>query len=125
MHLWRLITLVGTGFAALAMAFPFVTLPVVGVIAGIEADAWPALLPLIPVVAAAALGEWDRGLRPPAAIPLILSGSLAVLFAVFKLTDALVSVADTAGASLGAGAFVLLGGTLIALSGTAVALSRS
>jgi len=124
-HLWRLITLVGTGFAALAMAFPFATLPVVGVIAGIEAEAWPALLPLIPVGAAAAFGDWGRGLRPPVAIPLILSASLAVLFAVFKLTDALVSVGNTAGASLGAGAFVLLGGTLIALAGTAVALSRS
>jgi hypothetical protein len=124
-HLWRLITLVGTGFAALAMAFPFATLPVVGVITGIEAEAWPALLPLIPVAAAAALGDWDRGLRPPVAIPLILSASLAVLFAVFKLTDALVAVADTAGASLGAGAFVLLAGTLIALAGTAAALTRS
>ncbi len=125
MHPWRLITLVGAGFAALSMVFPFATLPVLGIIAGIEADAWPALLPLIPVVATAAVGDWDRRLRPPAALGLILCSCLAVLFAVFKLSDALVSVADTAGASLGAGAFVLLGGTLIALAGSAVALSRS
>ncbi|MBI5157462.1 MAG: hypothetical protein HZA58_05535 [Acidimicrobiia bacterium] len=125
MHLWRLITLVGTGFAALAMAFPFATLPVLGIIGGIEADAWPALLPLTPVAAAAVFGDRERGLRPPVAIAVILTACLAVLFAVFKLSDALVAVNDTAGASLGAGAFVLLGGTLIALAGTATALSRS
>ena len=125
MHPWRLITLVGAGFCGLAMLFPFATLPVLGALDGVEAEAWPALLPLAPVVLAAAFGDWRRGLRPAAAIPLILLTCAAVLFAVVKLTDALVAVGDTAGASTGAGGFVLVGSTLMTLVGTTVALSRA
>jgi hypothetical protein len=124
-HPWRIITIVGAAFAALSLVFPFATLPVFGVLDGVAADAWPALLPLLPPILVAALGDWRRGLRPMVAVPVILTACLAVLFAVVKLTDALVAVRATAGAALGAGGFVLLGGTLISLGGTAVALSRA
>lgn len=124
MHLWRPVAIVGAGFTGLALLFPFATFPVLGVLNGIDADAWPALLPLAPVVAVAVIGDWSRGLRPMAAFPVIVMACLAVLFAVLKLADAAVATRDIAGASLGAGNFVLLGGTLIALTGSALSLTR-
>lgn len=124
MHPWHPIAIVGTAFAALSMPFPFATLPVLGVLNGIEADAWPSLIPLLPLVLFASMGDWGRGLRPTAAIAVIVPACLAVIFAVAKLADAVLAVRATTGASMGAGAFVLLGGTLIALGGAAAALSR-
>lgn len=124
MHPWRPIAIVGSAFAAVSLLFPFATLPVLGVLDGLEADAWPALIPLLPVVLVALIGDWGRGLRPGPAVGVIAAACLAVLFATAKLADAVLAVRAATGASMGAGAFVLLGGTLIALGGTAAALSR-
>lgn len=124
MHPWRLVAIVGAGFAALAMVFPFATLPVYGALDGVAADAWPALLPLIPVVVAAAVGDWRRGLRPLAGIVAVIAGCAAVLFAVVKLADVMMAVRDLEAASLGAGGIVLVAGCLIALTGTITSLAR-
>lgn len=125
MHPWRPITLVGIAFATLSLTFPFATLPVVGSIGGLDADAWPALLPLIPVALAAAFGDWTAAPRPGRATLLVVLGCGAVLFAVVKAVDAIIATRDVVGATTGAGVVVLVGGTVVALAGTVVALSRS
>lgn len=106
------------------MLFPFATLPVLGILNGIDAAAWPALIPLLPVVLAALIGDWDRGLRPSAAIAVIVAACLSVVFAAVKLADAILAVRNASGGSVGAGGFVLVLGTLIALGGSTAALSR-
>ncbi len=106
------------------MLFPFATLPVLGILNGIESAAWPALIPLLPVVLVALIGDWSRGLRPGAAVAVIVTACIGVVFAVVKLADAILAVRNAAGGSLGAGGFVLVLGTLIALGGATAALSR-
>lgn len=106
------------------MLFPFATLPVLGILDGIDAAAWPVLIPLLPVVLVALIGDWDRGLRPTGAVMVIVAACLGVVFAVVKLADAILAVRSAAGGSLGAGGFVLVLGTLIALGGSTAALSR-
>jgi hypothetical protein len=125
MHPWRPISLVGIAFAAVSLLFPFVTLPLLGVLDGISADAWPALLPLLPVAFAAALGDWTLSPRPWAAVALILLACSSVLFSVVKVVDANGAVSSVDDASLGAGPLVLLAGAVITLAGCVVSLSRS
>lgn len=125
MHPWRPIVLVGIAFAGLAMLFPFATFPVVGTLDGLAADAWPALLPLIPVAVRALVGDWSETPRPLGAVIVVALACCALLFAIVKLTDALVAVRAVTGAAPGAGPIVLIGGTLVAVAGTVVALSRS
>jgi hypothetical protein len=124
-HPWRPVALAGFGFAALAMLFPFVTLPVVGVIDGIEADAWPALIPLLPVLAAAVLGDRTEAPGPGAGVALVLLACSSLVFAIVKLSDAIIAVRNVAEGSVGAGPTVLVGGALVAMVGCVVALSRA
>ena len=79
------------------MLFPFVTLPVLGILNGVGAEAWPALIPLLPVVLVAAIGDWNRALGPTAALTAIVTVCLGVVFAVVKLADAILAVRSTAG----------------------------
>lgn len=124
MHPWRPIVIGGALFASLAMLLPFATFPVAGVYDGLEAAAWPALLPLVPVVATAAIGDWSRGLRPLPAITFILLSAGSLLYAVVKIADAVVAVRSTEGASLGAGGFVLAGAVGVTLIGCVVGMNR-
>jgi hypothetical protein len=123
-HPWRPIVIGGAAFSALAMLLPFASVPVAGVYDGIDAAAWPALLPLIPVVGTAALGDWARGLRPLTATGLVVLTCGAVLYAVVKIADAVVAVRSADGASLGAGSFVLTGGAAVVLIGCVLAMAR-
>lgn len=125
MHPWRIVALVGAGFTVLSLPFPFVTLPALGAIDGIEAAAWPALLPLAPLVLAAVLGDRRRGLRLFGVMAALLAAAGAVLYAALKLTDAVLAVRAASGGSLGSGGFVLLGGALVCLGGAATAAVRT
>lgn len=125
MHPWRIVALVGAGFTALSLPFPFATLPALGAIDGIEAAAWPALLPLAPLVLVAVIGDRRRGLRPVGVMAMLLAASAAVIYSSWKLTDAVLAVRAASGASLGTGGFVLLGGTLVCLGGAATAAVRT
>lgn len=125
MHPWRIVTLVGAAFAVLSLPFPFATLPTLGAIDGIDAAAWPALLPLAPLVLAAVIGDRRRGLRSLGVIAALLAAAAAVLYAALKLTDAVLAVRSASGASLGSGGFVLLGGALLCLGGAATAAVRA
>ena len=125
MHPWRPVAIVGTAFAAVSLLFPFVSFPVLGVVDGISADAWPALIPLLPVAIVAATGDWSVGPPPWVAVVLVLMACAAVLFAVVKAVDAALATQTVGEASVGAGPIVLVAGTLIALGGCVLALARS
>lgn len=124
MHVFRPVVLVGAGFAALALVLPFVTLPVVGAVDGISGDAWPALIPIAPVMLDAALGDWSRGnSRSAAAVAIVLSCG-GLLFAVRKLVDALDAVRGVEDGSLGPGAPVLVAALAVVVVGAALSLRR-
>ncbi len=121
-HVWRWMTLVGSGFAALALLLPFASFPVLGSIDGIGATAWPALLPLAAVGVVAVNGSRHQGLGTIGVIAVVVATAAAVLYAAVKLVDAVLAVRATSGATLGSGGFVLLGGTLFTLVGAAAAV---
>lgn len=113
MHPFRLVVLGGTGFAVLAMLLPFASFPVVGTVDGVTADAWPALLPLLVAALIALTGRSSQGLDAIAGVTAVTAGALALLFSLVKMTDAILAVRDTAGASLGPGGWVLSAATLV------------
>lgn len=122
MHRSRRLAALGVMVAGASLALPFATLPD-GTATGIDADAWPAMLLLAPVMLMAVAG--DRGDAPPAAAVVaaaVLSAG-AVGFAMIKLTDAWTAAADTAG-SVGPGGWVLAAGTAVALLGCLLGFGR-
>lgn len=122
MHLSRPVVVVGTVFALIGLALPFARFPVVGAVDGFGADAWPALLPLVPAVAGALLGDRTQGTRPLAGTLSLISACGGGVFAALKLSDALIAVRGVSGASLGAGPMVLLAAVMVVIGGAALAL---
>jgi hypothetical protein len=118
-HPYRLAILSGTAFAVGSMLLPFVSLPVTGPVDGLSADAWPALLPLVPLVILILDGRWDGGLDAGAAITASLLVSASLLFGFVKLGDAVVAARSATEASLGPGGWVLVASLLIAAAGVA------
>lgn len=126
MHPFRPIVLAGVGFALLSMLLPFASFPVIGSIDGLSADAWPALLPLIPVVLLSLTGRWEHALGPTPGIAAVALCGLSLVFSLVKVADSIVSVRDTADATLGTGAWVLTAAVMVATSGAAFgSFSRS
>jgi len=118
MHPYRLTVLTGVGFATLAMLLPFLSLPVAGSVDGLSADAWPALVPLLPVALLVIDQRSEHGLAGlTAAIGAGLAGT-AMIFATVKLADAIVA-ARSPGATLGAGVWVLTASVAAVLVGLA------
>jgi len=125
-HPFRPIVLAGVGFALLSMLLPFASFPVIGSIDGLSADAWPALLPLIPVVLLALTGRWEHALGPTPGIAAVALCGLSLVFSLVKVADSIVSVRDTADATLGTGAWVLTAAVMVTTSGAAFgSFSRS
>jgi len=125
-HPFRPIVLAGVGFALLSMLLPFASFPVIGSIDGLSADAWPALLPLIPVVLLSLTGRWEHALGPTPGIAAVALCGLSLVFSLVKVADSIVSVRDTADATLGTGAWVLTAAVMVATSGAAFgSFSRS
>lgn len=124
MHAFRPVVLVGAVFVALALVLPFVTLPVAGAVDGISGDAWPALIPIAPVVLNAALGDWSRGNSRLAATAAIVLSCSGLLFAVRKLVDALDAVRGLDEGTLGPGAPVLVAALSVVVVGAALSLRR-
>ena len=126
MHPFRPIVLAGVGFALLSMLLPFASFPVIGSIDGLSADAWPALLPLIPVVLLSLTGRWEHALGPTPGIAAVALCGLSLVFSLVKVADSIVSVRDTADATLGTGAWVLAAAVMVTTSGAAFgSFSRS
>ncbi len=119
MHPSRPIVLAGVGFTMLSMLLPFASFPVIGSVNGLSADAWPALLPLIPVVVLVINGRWDLSLEPGPGIVAVALCGLSLVFSLVKAADAVVAVRDTAGATLGAGAWMSVAAIAVATSGAA------
>lgn len=113
MHPFRLVALGGAGISVLAMLLPFASFPVVGSVDGIAADAWPALIPILLVVIVSISGRWDLGLEPVAGIIALLGATAALVFSLVKVTDSVIAVRDTAGATVGPGGFVLAVSALV------------
>jgi len=124
-HLSRPVVLAGTAFAGMALLLPFVRLPVLGAIDGIGADAWPALLPAVPAVAAAVFGDWSRGNGPLVGTTALVLACAGLLFAVVKLADALIAIRGVDGASFGAGSPVLVAAMATVVAGAGLSLRRS
>jgi len=121
-HPSRPVVLAGTGFAAIALMLPFVTLPVVGAVDGWRADAWPTLVALAPATAAALLGHRTRGSGNVVGSVILVTACAALVFAAVKLADSVLSVRGVGGASIGAGAPTLVAGTVVVVAGTVLAL---
>lgn len=128
MHRSRITILVGTGLAAIALLFPFVSAPIIGGFNGIDGLAWPALVLLSPAVLLALVGDRREGFGTVGTLIALLSASVAVVFAAMKLVDSSLAadaIRLVAGeASVGSGIWVLLVACAIALVGSAMTLSK-
>jgi hypothetical protein len=122
-HRSRVLAVAGVVVATASLGLPFVTLDALGTIGGIDADAWPVLLFLGPLLLLLILG--DRREAPARPIVWIGMGVAAggLAFAVIKMADARLAVAETPG-SLGAGPWVMIAGAVTALVGIALGFSR-
>ena len=123
MHRSRLTVVAGAVVASTSLALTFADLPPVGPVQGIDAEAWPALTLLGSLVVLNALG--DRA-EPPvrwAAYSGLALAAGALGYSTLKLADALMAAGESGGA-VGAGAWVLFGGTLLAALGAGLGLSR-
>jgi hypothetical protein len=127
-HSSRWVIISGSALAALALFAPFLSAPLLETVNGIEADAWPAAVLLALPFLAALTGDRAEGFHRITAIGLIILTDIAVVFAVFKLVDAVRAARtarDLAGAgSAGFGPWLLLAATVIVLAGCVMSLSR-
>jgi len=123
-HRSRIVVLVGILLTGGAAFLPYTHLPTVGSINGIDGAAWPALLPLTIVLLIAVVGDRVEGNRLIPGIISTIFSCAAVVFAVVKINDALLSVRDTEDAAVGAGPWVLLAGTIVVLAGSLLGFTR-
>jgi hypothetical protein len=108
------------------MLLPFASFPIVGAVDGLSADAWPALLPLIPVALLTLLGRWDLSYSPGMGISAVALSGMALAFAITKIADAVVAVRSAPGATLGPGSWILAIASVVVTAGAAYGvLSRS
>lgn len=123
MHRSRVLAVLGALTAGAGLLLPFVTIPPLGGIDGVAADAWPA------AVLAGAAGilflTGDRGDTPvrPVAATAVLAGLGGLGFAAVKVLDAWWAAREAAG-SVGSGGWVLAAGTAVTLAGTLLGLGR-
>lgn len=126
MHASRPALLAGVGFAAVSMLLPFAFFPIGGSIDGISADAWPALVPLVPMSIVALRGDWGHGFDGRSGIVTVVLGGASLVFALVKVADAVVAVRGAQNATLGPGSMVLAAAVMLAVAGAAFgAFSRT
>ncbi len=119
MHVSRPVLLAGVGFAVISMLLPFASFPIVGSVDGISADAWPALIPFVPMAVIAMSGDWSHGLDPGPGLATVVLGGTSLVFALVKVADAVVAARDTQGATLGPGSLVLAAAAFVAVAAAA------
>ena len=128
MHASRIAILTGFLVASVSLFLAFVTAASRGSFNGLEGAAWPAVVILAPLAAAAVLGDRREGFGLWGALLAALVAGLATVFAVQKLVDAIQAtrVLQSLGveASTGWGPWLLLAGTVGVLVGTGLSLSR-
>jgi len=122
-HPARLMVAAGTLLAGLSLLLTFASFPVIGPIDGIDGDAWPAVLPLLPVFALSVFGDRTLGHRPQVGVPALALACAAVVFAAAKAADASRAVgAAGEGAAVGLGTWALLLSCGVVAAGEVVAL---
>jgi hypothetical protein len=124
MHRSRLVTLVGVAVTGLALLLPQARFPSAGLVDGFRADAWPVLLPMLPLALFAVFGDRPEGYRTPLAILAVVLSCLALVFAVAKVVDAVAAAGAVEGGAVRSGAWVVLAGTGITLLGSLLSFSR-
>lgn len=128
MHASRIVILTGFLIASASLFLAFVTAASHGSFNGIEGAAWPAVVILAPLAAAALVGDRREGFALWGTLLTALVAGLATLFAVQKLVDAIQAtrVLQSLGvdATTGWGPWLLLTGTIGVLVGAGLSLSR-
>jgi len=122
-HRSRLLAGLGALSAAGALLLPYASFPGLGSRSGIEAEAWPVVLLLGPVLILSVIG--DRGEAPARPIAWIGVGLTCsgFAFAIAKLVDAWMAAGDAAGA-VGVGAWLGAAAAGLALVGMLLGFSR-
>jgi hypothetical protein len=90
---------------------------------GFDGYAWPAVVMLAVPALAAVVGDRAESLRPTLAVGAVGVAGVAIVIAALKLADA-AKAAETPGATLGAGPWVLLGACLLGMAGALASLTR-
>ena len=128
MHPSRIVILAGFVVAAASLALPFTNSELTGVTNGIDGDAWPAVVLLLPIAVGALLGDRREGFGRWVTVLAALGAAIATVFAVQKLVDATraVQLYERVGieANVGPGSWVLIAGCLTVLVGSTLSLSR-
>jgi len=124
MHRSRLLILSGTAVAGLGMFLPQVRLPGIGPVDGFDGAAWPLLLPLLPLVILALVGDRPEGFRAPSGVVAVLLSGTALAFAIVKAHDAVAAAAAVPGGAGRAGPWVVLAGSVLAVAGSLLSFSR-
>ena len=122
MHLWRITAIAGVGLAGLSLLATFASFPFVGAVDGIEADAWPTLVPLVPVAVVAAFGDASEGIDAGPGLLLLVGTCAAIVFALVKTSDAVIATRAVASASVGIGPFGLVLGCTVAAAAVTVGI---
>lgn len=123
MHRSRVLLIAAAAIGAISLALPFVRFAQQGSINGIDGYAGPVVIVLAVPAAIAVIGDRAESLRTSLAVGAIGLTGLAIVMAAFKLADA-VKAADTIGAAIGAGPWVLLGGCVLGMAGALASLTR-
>jgi len=116
--------LTGVGVAGLALFLPQARFPIIGSPDGFAADTWPVMLPLVPVVVLALVGDRGEGHRLPVAAAGLLLSCAALAFAVAKVIDAVGAVRPVETAAVGVGIWAVAAGASLAVLGSLLAFSR-
>ncbi len=122
-HSSRIVTDVGGLLAMASMSMPFITSPA-GDRSALDADAFPALILLLPIFAVTFIPDHTRPLHPAFGWTSLALGLAALPYASVKMLDAAI-LADTLNGSVGLGARLLVVGCLVAVVGIGIGLYRN
>jgi hypothetical protein len=123
MHRSRRLAVLGVVLGAASVPLTFATLPPEGPVGGIDGQAWPAMLFLVPILLMAITG--DRREAPPiwSAVGAAMLAAGCLAFAAVKVVDAWMAAADVSG-SVGPGAWMLVVAAIVTAAGAALGFSR-
>ena len=122
-HASRIVIDIGVLLVLGAMSLPFVTSGQDD-LSAMTADAFPALLLVIPIFVITLLPDHTRPLPTPLGWPAMVLALAAFPYAIVKFLDA-ATIADTMGGEVATGARILVFGTFVTVAGLAIGLART
>lgn len=122
-HASRIVIDAGVLLAMASMSMSFVVSDS-GNRSALDADAFPAVLLLLPIFAVTLIPDHTRPLHPVAAWAALALGLAALPYAFVKMLDAGI-LADTLNGSIGLGSGLLVFGSLVTLVGIGIGLYRN